>query len=186
MISTNPKVVKFSDKFINKGNKLLKKLSTPTYLRTFGSYQVYVSAGNKSLIATSNDFVNISARKTIVDTLKEIDYVRTGNWTVKTAIAFMDEVINLFSFEADDEIIEERKFEIARRYNVPVSRLKTQVALFINNLYKGIDKYRINYYFSKYEIVKWKYRDIQKIQEDVENNKLLDIDREILEELEII
>lgn len=189
IVTSNRNVKKFDKQFAKAGKKLLNKISVSMYLKTFGTYQSNINAleGRKSLIVTSNDFLNISSRKTIVDTLKEIHFERKDDkWTTKTAIAFLDEVMNLFLFEGDDDIIKLTSDEISKRYNVPVSRLKTQTALFINNLYSGIDKYGIYNYFSKYEIVRWKYRDINKLQSDVENNKLLDDDRKILEELEII
>ena len=41
--------------------------------------------------------------------------------------------MNLYLYEADDTIISTCEKEISERYNVKTNRLKTQVALFINN-----------------------------------------------------
>ena len=98
----------------------------------------------------------------------------------------MEEVIDLYLHEGDDEIIEQREVEISERYNVKISRLKTQVALFINNLENYKDKFHIMQYFSGYEIVLWKYRDIEKLQEDVENNNLNTYDDYLLKRLDKI
>ena len=54
------------------------------------------------------------------------------------------------------------------------------MALFLNNLERGMDKFHILSYFSIYEIMEWKYRDIEKLQELIEENKLPEEDRKLL------
>ena len=183
----NKHINSFEKKFKKLGKKLLNKLSVSQYLKTFGSYQpVSTHKEDMDLIVTSAHFANISTRRTIVNTLKAINFKREDKWTEQVAIAFMEEVIDLYLHEGDDEIIKQREVEISERYNVKVSRLKTQVALFINNLENYKDKFHIMQYFSGYEIVLWKYRDIEKLQEDVENNNLNTYDDYLLKRLDKI
>lgn len=178
---------KFGLKFNKIGYKLLKKLSLHRYLKSFGRFQpVNVNLDHKDLIVTSTYFSNITTRRTIVNTLRNINYKREDGWTEQVAIAFMEEVISLYLYEGDDDYIKDEEKDISERYNVPVNRLKTQIALFLNNLENGRDKFNIYSYFSKYEIVKWKYRDINKLQQDIEEDKLSAMDRILLKELNII
>lgn len=179
---------KFSNKFKSIGNKILHKISTKEYINRYGFYQpIVVKYCDKDLFISTSYFSNISTRRTIVKTLEDINYKR-GNkdWTEKVAIAFMEEVFDLFLNEANENIIETRKKEISNRYNVPTNRLKTQVALFLNNLENGKDKFNILSYFSIYEIITWKYRDSEKLQELIEQNKISENDLNILRKLERI
>lgn len=179
---------KFSDKFKAIGDKILHKISTKDYINMYGFYQpIVVRYSDKDLFVSTSYFSNISTRRTIVKTLKNINYKR-GNkdWSEKVAIAFMEEVFDLFLNEANDDIVDSYKKEISNRYNVPTNRLKTQVALFLNNLEKGKDKFNILSYFSIYEIITWKYRDSEKLQELIEQNKISENDLNILRKLERI
>jgi len=173
---------KFSNKFEKLGRRLLKKISLEEYIKTYGHFQPnVVCEEDKDLFISTSYFSNISVRRTIVKTLQDIDYKRNKkSWSEKIAIGFMEEVIDLFLNEADDEIIEKRVKEISTRYNVPTNRLKTQVALFLNNLENGKDKFNILSYFSIYEILAWKYRDVEKLQELIEQNKLPKEDKKLL------
>lgn len=178
---------KFGSKFTKQGYKLLKKLSLNQYLRTLGSFQpVSVNLDHKDLIVTSTAFSNLTTRRTIVKTLQNINYKRDSKWTEQAAIGFMEEVISLYLYEGDDEYIKDQEKDISIRYNVPVNRLKTQIALFLNNLETGKDKFNILEYFSVYDLVKWKYRDLNKLQEDIEANKIDPRDYKALKELNII
>lgn len=178
---------KFGLKFEKLGYKLLKKLSLHRYIKSFGSFQpVTVNLDHKDLIVTSTYFSNITTRRTIVNTLRNINYKREDGWTEQVAIAFMEEVISLYLYEGNDDYIKDEEKDISERYNVPVNRLKTQIALFLNNLENGRDKFNIYSYFSAYEIVKWKYRDMNKLQQDIEEDKLSLTDRILLKELDII
>ena len=98
----------------------------------------------------------------------------------------MSEVMNLYLYEVDETIISTCEKEISKRYNVKSNRLKTQVALFINNYEKGKDKFNIGSYFSDYEIIKWKYRDIEKLQDIIEKDSLNKKDEFLLKRLDII
>ena len=179
---------RFSNKFEKLGRRLLKEISLEDYIKTYGHFQPdVVCEEDKDLFITTSYFSNISVRRTIVKTLEDIGYRRgKKDWSEKVAIAFMEEVINLFLNEGNDEIVDAKIEEISKRYNVPTNRLKTQIALFLNNLEKGKDKFNILSYFSIYEIMEWKYRDSEKLQELIEQNKISDNDLNILRKLERI
>lgn len=173
---------RFSNKFEKLGRRVLKEISLEDYIKTYGHFQPnVVCEEDKDLFVTTSYFSNISVRRTIVKTLEDIKYKRGKNdWSEKVAIAFMEEVINLFLNEGNNEIVDTKIGEISKRYNVPTNRLKTQVALFLNNLEKGKDKFNILSYFSIYEIMEWKYRDVEKLQELIEADKLSAEDRKLL------
>ena len=170
------------------GEKYLNKIDIDTYIKTLGTFPISLDYKNKdvNIILTSSYFENISARRTIIETLNDINFRRGNNWTEKIVIAFMDEVISLYLYEGNDEIIRKREEEISYKYNVPINRLKTQVALFIINLDNNHDKFNILEYFSKYEIIMWKYRDIDKLQELIEEEKVSENDLKLLRDLKFI
>ena len=170
------------------GEKYLNKIDIDTYIKTLGTFPISLDYKNKdvNIILTSSYFENISARRTIIETLNDINFRRGNNWTEKIVIAFMDEVISLYLYEGNDEIIRKREEEISYKYNVPINRLKTQVALFIINLDNNHDKFNILEYFSKYEIIMWKYRDIDKLQELIEEEKVPENDLKLLRDLKFI
>ena len=184
MFKCKREIQKFEEKFIKLVKKLFKKLTFKSYFKTFGEVQ-HISTidktGKMDLIVTSSYFFNISTRNSLVNLLRSIDYKRGSNkWVEQVAIAFMYEVIELYTKNGDEYIISELEEEIAERYNVSKNRLKTQVALFLNNLESGKDKFNILSYFSLYEIVMWKYRDIEKFQEDLELNKVSEAEIQIM------
>lgn len=174
--------------------KLLKKLSATTYVEVFGKHEITgEDYAWRDLYVTSTPINMMKKRDYIKDTLIAIDYKRESSWTEPVAIAFMSEVMDLYLGEEENkeiegyaEFIEAKANEISKRYNVTKSRLKTQVALFINNLENGKDKFNIYSYFTPYEIIFWKYRDINKLQEDIENGKVRPSELNLLKELEII
>ena len=173
---------RFSNKFEKLGRRVLKEISLEDYIQTYGHFQPNVVCDeDKDLFVTTSYFSNISVRRTIVKTLEDINYKRCKNdWSEKVAIAFMEEVFDVFLNEGNNEVVDLRIEEISKRYNVPTNRLKTQVALFLNNLEKGKDKFNILSYFSIYEIIAWKYRDTEKLQELIEKDELPEEDRKLL------
>lgn len=187
-MKTKRLVDNFSYKFKTIGEKVLSKITEKEYINTYGFYQpIVVKKEDKDLFISTSYFANISTRRTIVKTLDDIGFKRNKkDWTEKVAIAFMEEVFDLYLNEANDEVIETRRKEISTRYNVPTNRLKTQVALFLNNLDNGKDKFNILSYFSIYEIITWKYRDNEKLQNMIEENKIPESDLDILRKLERI
>lgn len=157
-------------------NKITKKYykhcTLGSYVSTFGQFQpITSSSDDKNLFITSSYFANLSTRRTMVRTLKGLNYERGDNkWCEFNVIPFIQEVFTLH-IEGSCTYEEDCK-DISKRYNVPVSRLKTQVALFIRNYENGHDKYGIGNYFSKFDIFAWKYRDLSKLQEDLEAGKV--------------
>ena len=187
-------IQKFIDKFEKTAITLLKKIRTSSYITVFGNCEIATGSYKwKDLYVTSTPVNMMKKRHCIVETLKAINYKRDGSWTEHVAIAFMDEVIDLFleeetlvEVEGFQEFVEDKIKEISERYNVTKSRLKTQVALFLNNLENGKDKFNIYSYFTPYEIVLWKYRSMEKLQQDIENEKIKPAELSLLRELEII
>lgn len=186
--SLDGRIKRFMIRMHKSGKKFLKATDMDTFIKTLGTFQMSLSYPERNLdiLITSRYFENISARRTIIKTLEDIDFVRNKNWTEKVAIAYMDEVMSLYLYEGDPDYIKEKESIIARRYNVPISRLKTQLALFLINLENNHDNFHILDYFSEYELVLWKYRDINKLQELIENNKLNEKDQKLLQDLKII
>ena len=82
-----------------------------------------------------------------------------------------------------EKIIKQISEEISARYNVPVNRFKTEMALFIRNWEQGNDKFGILDYFTIYDIVNWKYKDPDKLQQDVQNNKIPENELQAIKEL---
>lgn len=177
---------KFDATFCKQGKKLLNNTNLQKYISTFGAIQpitVVSDDGLKDLYVSSTYFANISTRRTIVKLLQSINYTRPDKvWTEQVVIAFIDEVINLYTYEGNDKIIAKKETEISKRYNVAKNRLKSQVSLFLMQSDKGSDKYHISSYFTRLEILLWKYRDIEKLQQDVEDNKISKSDLFILNE----
>lgn len=165
-------------------NKFVNKINTKQYIQIFGTFQpISFKQGEKDFILTTTPFSNITTRNTIVNTLRKTNYKRNQEkWNSFTAIGFMQEVINLYNI-GQDEMFNEKAKEISDRYNVPINRFKTQIALFITNLEQGNDKFGILDYFTIYDIVNWKYRDLDKLQEDVQNNKIPENELQAIKEL---
>lgn len=179
-------------KIINKLNKkfnkicynYFKKTKLTEYLADFGYVQpITYTSEPKDLIITSNYFCNKTTRRTIVNTLYDTNFKRDNKWTSSSVIGFMEEVINVYTYVTDPNEIDSRKKQISLRYNVPESRLKTQLALFIRNLENGNDKFGILDYFSPIEIVSWKYKDPEKLNNDVQNNKIPEWELNIIKEI---
>lgn len=187
--SSIKKIEKFQRKFEKDAVKLLNKLTYPEFYNNFGFYQSIYAEGDtpaKNLIVTSRCLENISARKQIVDTLKQIEYKRTNEWTESSVIGFVDEAIDLLTKGRDEEDFNNYKQEICERYNVASNRIKTILGTFIRNAEQGEDKYNIRHYFYRIEILKYKYQDCNKLQEDIESNKISNFDKHILYEFGMI
>jgi len=181
-------VDKLNKVFTKKAGKLLEKMSLRQYINTFGLLQPIrvESKDGKDLYISSNYFANISTRRTLKYLLKEIEYQRKDKWCSQIVVAFIHEVMDLYMTQGDPAIIKAKEKSISKRYNVPISRLKTQVALFINNLDRCKDTYGIYDYFTRIEILMWKYRDVKTLQKDLAQNKVKENDLQILKNLEII
>ncbi len=146
-------------------------------------------------------------RINIIKTLIEINYKRgNSKWTPTIIVGFLEEIMaflsentfytiinnNLVTYKFSGDNYKQdnnyKKFllSLSERYNVPVNRFNTQFALFFNNFKKGKSKCNILEYFSLYELLKFYYRDIEKLQKNIENNKINEIDLLYLKEYGII
>lgn len=174
------RILKFNKKYLKDKNyeDIINIKGTP--------YILFVSSYPNTLSCVSEDILKELECINIIRTLKECKFERTDKWTEKVVNAFIYEVITLYTYVQDATIIESEEVNISERYNVPINRLKTQVALFLTNLKSGKDKFNILHYFSIYNIIKWKYRDLEKLQQDIENQKIDDEDLKYLRELNII
>ena len=174
----------------------------------FNSIVTLIDHTDISMITMSNILYKKIKREELVKTLIDINNKRNNDkWTPSVIIAFMTEAL-LFS-QADsfyktqpnnignsllqihfpnkeEEYYEQCLQELCERYNVPKNRINTQIALFIMNLQKGNDKADLLSYFDYYELLLWKYRDLEKLQNDIENNKISDSDLMYLKKYNII
>ena len=164
------KVKKFKDKFNKSAKRFLTKITTEEFIANRLQFDIGCIDYYKDLHITSSFTIKRDLRTTFVK-----------------VIAFMHEVMNLYlSHHTSEAFIKGKELIISERYNVPVNRIKTQMALFLNNLAKGYDKFNINYYFTNYDLINWKYRDRKKLQKDIENNKIGACDLRLLKEYGII
>lgn len=155
---------------------------------------------NSYMLMMSNIRLMKEYRKQIVATLIETNYHRENNkWQPKVIIGFITEVLQYFKgelfFDVENNTIILRHFQkrnkyyedylkrLCDRYNVPESRLKTQMALFLRNAKEGKDKANLYEYFSPYELIRWQYRDKEKLQQDLEDNKLNDLEIQLIKDL---
>lgn len=190
-------------KFRKQINKL-KLTDVDLYNTLYGSCQWKIPLKctylNSYMIMMSNIKLMQKYRQQIVSTLIEINYHR-GNekWEPKVIIAFMTEALQYFKgeiffdvqnnditlihFKERNKYYEDYLKRLCDRYNVPENRLKTQIALFLRNAKEGKDKANLYEYFSPYELIRWQYRDKVKLQLDLENNKLNDLEIQLIKDL---
>ena len=197
------KYLKQQRKFRKQINKL-KLTDVDLYNTLYGSCQWKIPLKhtylNSYMIMMSNIKLMQKYRQQIVSTLIEINYHR-GNekWEPKVIIAFMTEALQYFKgeiffdvqnnditlihFKERNKYYEDYLKRLCDRYNVPENRLKTQIALFLRNAKEGKDKANLYEYFSPYELIRWQYRDKEKLQLDLENNKLNDLEIQLIKDL---
>ena len=146
----------------------------------------YKHISGKTLGIYTEQYEKKLIRTNMIEELEGLEYER-GNkaWNTFNVIPFMEDVMNVFTIPfLYDSTFNEAKKAISARYNVPVSRLKTQLALFIRNYENGKDKFGIGNYFTDYDLFFWKYgNDYAKLQDALENNKLTKADFKLMHEL---
>lgn len=146
-------------------------------LRHYIHYDCYLSTKNKDreYWLTSSARIKITRRIEVVNTLKEIHYKRNeDNWTSQTVAAFIDEVMDL-----QKDYNDERALEISERYNVDKNKLFKQASFFIS---LKRSTYSLNWYFSDFELVLWKYREQKTLKKALENNTISEREINILKE----
>lgn len=174
--------------FCHIAEKFCNKVSLEDYLNLSTENFVikYKNSNNKTLSIVTEQYQKSMVRNVMIETLNNVGFKR-GNkkWTTNMVIPFMQEIMDLYSQPYLNDIeFENAKKELSKKYNVPVSRLKTQMALFFINYDKGNDKYGIDKYFTHWDIFNWKYNsNSEKLAQATENDKLTEIDRQIINEL---
>ena len=141
-------------------------------------YECYIATPNKdrNYWLHSTAWIKIRRRIEVVETLKGIDYKRgNDNWTSQTVAAFIDEV---FGLRKDYDV--EKAAEISNRYNVDINKLNQQASFFIS---LKRSTYSLNWYFSEYELVSWKYRDVKTLKKALQNETISEREIQILKEL---
>ena len=145
----------------------------------------YSNVQGKKLYLVNDLQAKFNTRWNFVDTLAEIKYERGDNkWTPIVVVAFLQECISVFTepyLYASTRGINIK--EISKRYNVAENRLKTQMALFINNLINDKDKFNLLEYFDIHELYAWKYRDDDYLLDALENKKLTKEEEQIIIDL---
>lgn len=197
------------DKFNNKFNKAVKEINIKQkdFYNNYFDKQTFIACTNNKMTFICSSATNYkkTKREEIVKTLINIDYKRKNNsWNSATIIGFMTEAIKFsmdqafyidslidgsimnMPFELESKAYKQCLNNLCNRYNVPKNRINTQIALFIMNAEKGHDKANLLEYFDYIELVKWKYRDIEKLQTDIEKDKVDELSLQILKDLEII
>lgn len=167
-----------------------------------------ISDSNLFIYVMSDVSIKRLKRQEIIKTLMQINYQRKDKkWTPCTIIGFIEEVFTLYYnnayYEINDNFKEDKNLIIAKyckdeesynkaiqniskRYNVTKSRFNPQIALFLLNLKNNKDNSNMLKYFNYYEIVLWKYKDIEKLQKLIEEEKVPAIDLLYLQNLGII
>lgn len=168
--------------------KFFKKYKTSENNDIFTKYRSWQATFDNiedlSFVFSTKNSLNMAYRNLMTKMLEVTNYKRNNDkWTQFVAISFLNEIFRLdlnnpYSEYAYDK---EYKIEIAERYNVPINRFRTQTALFLNNLEKGKDKFELDKYFSRFEILEYKYKyKEEKLKEDLEANKVSDSDKYLL------
>lgn len=184
------------DDYTLQTNKLLKDLCIKTYPKNCKSTYFETTTSTK---------INENKRNMIVKTLYDINYQRGDNdWAPSVIVAFMTEMFTYFvsdcvistrvgaykgnpiiyvHYPEDSEDYKKALENVSKRYNVPINKFKTYMAVFLNNYRKGNDTANLDKYFTKYELYSWIYRDPEKLQKDVEAKKLTEEELEIVKQL---
>ena len=117
-------------------------------------------------------------RSNIVETLKEIGFKR-GNkkWTQYTVVAFNSEVLENYMFKHNKEK------EISERYNVSINKLESMTSMFLS-LHRM--RYCLDNFFTDYNFVIWKFRDIKIFNKLLKQNRVTSREIVILLELGLI
>lgn len=175
---------KVGKKYYKTTKKFLKKFPLRDYMKIsrseWGPHITSVCTSDKGIFVNTKLQEKQMERDTIVRTLKESNFRRGDlKWTPTVVAGFMDEVMYLYCSELpfcdrvhSKEVFDRLKKEISIRYNVPENKLKSEVAFIITRFFNNMDSYKLLYYFTYEELLLWKYRDIEKFQEDLENNKI--------------
>lgn len=135
---------------------------------------------NRTYMLKSELIDNYEKRREITRTLNDIGYERNNDkWTVATVVGFIHEAMLYYTRYSTDDAYKEF---VSKRYNVSPNRFRTQIALFFRNQ----DRYYLQDYFTKDEVLLWKYRDTEKLEADLRGNKISVQDLMLLVDLDML
>lgn len=174
-------IIKYNKKY----NKITKKFCKQMYIDSIYKYEL---SPFNDMIYTDDDldlsYHNMSdialykkKRLSIVETLESISYRRDDKWEPMVIVAFLTEIFDLeddYKNEVPIEYINKQIEKLETRYNIKKDEFNTQADLFIENLQNKKDADRWGRYFTPYDIIRWKYRNIDKLMDSINNNKIND------------
>ena len=114
-----------------------------------------------------------------------MNYVKTTKkWNKEEVCAFMNIVFKTYLDEENtsEKTINQSNSIIKKMFNIEPNRIKSTMSIFIKQIEDG-DSLNMYDLFSVYEILRWKYRNIDKLNSDLENNKIKDEDLELIKKL---
>ena len=182
------RISKILKKFYKKLIKSIDKISIKQYLNDddVGGvvYHFIGDVNNMSFTLSSDIYQKRLKRETIRKALIETNFVKTDKeWSCTETVAFYDLVFDTYLSNYSEKRIEANEKLISKMFSIPENRIKSTISIMLRNLEKYGDKLGIYNYFSLYEIVQFKYRDLDKLQELVEKNEVPDEELKIVKEI---
>ena len=165
-------------------NKYFLKYSLKKRKNLIDMYICFTNNEDQWYYFIDNDQYKKINRTIIKNTLNDINYIKQkeDKWSTSAVVVFLDDVFELANYDKNSEEYKELADSISKRFNVPINRLNSQANLFLLNLNKGQDNFKINTYFSDLEILLYKYRDADKLQQCINENKLTEKELRIIKE----
>lgn len=118
-----------------------------------------------------------------IDFMKSVGFRRTGLWTTMLTLCFFKEVLDTYINEYSEEEIKQRLEEIAFRYGIRENAVSSYMAQHLKRIDDNKDIYEISNWFSRKDILKYKYRNPEKLQKDVDENKISESDLKIIRDM---
>ena len=173
--------------FDTKVDSILKKIEKNKALTNLDFYE-YHSFSNRLnngperqyfLLSEESDKSN--RRNLIIEVLKSINYKRKdNNWTSYTVAAFIQEVFDIHNL-LDDKENHPEVDEVCKRYNVAKNKLSSMVSFFLTLKW---NTYNLELYYTDYDCFAWKYRKEKTLQKALEENKLTDKEKRMLQDIQ--
>lgn len=182
------RISKILKKFYKKLIKSIDKISIKQYLNDddVGGvvYHFIGDVNNMSFTLSSDIYQKRLKRETIRKALIETNFVKTDKeWSCTETVAFYDLVFDTYLSNYSEKRVEANEKLISKMFSIPENRIKSTISIMLRNLEKYGDKLGIYNYFSLYEIVQFKYRDLDKLQELVEKNEVPEEELKIVKEI---
>ena len=182
------RISKILKKFYKKLIKSIDKISIKQYLNDddVGGvvYHFIGDVNNMSFTLSSDIYQKRLKRETIRKALIETNFVKTDKeWSCTETVAFYDLVFDTYLSNYSEKRVEANEKLISKMFSIPENRIKSTISIMLRNLEKYGDKLGIYNYFSLYEIVQFKYRDLDNLQELVELNDVPEEELKIVKEI---